>query len=73
MLAQVALVFCHLGHRRKAAPSLAEQAIALHPNSALAQAVAGWVRLYSGEAETAVPHFTKALQLADSNVSAQPG
>jgi TolB-like protein/CheY-like chemotaxis protein/DNA-binding SARP family transcriptional activator len=63
VLAQVALVFCYLAHRRHAAPSLAEQAVALHPNSALAHAVAGWVQLYVGHGDAAIPHFATALKL----------
>jgi TolB-like protein/DNA-binding SARP family transcriptional activator len=70
VLAQVALVFCHLSYRRQAAPSLAEQAVALHPNSPLAQAVIGWVRIYTGDIEAAVPHFAKALQLDPLDPSA---
>jgi TolB-like protein/Tfp pilus assembly protein PilF len=63
VLAQAALVFAYFAHRRQAALAFAERAVELHPNSALARSVAGWVQLYDGRAEAAIPHFAEALRL----------
>jgi adenylate cyclase len=63
VLAQVSLVFSYLAHRRLTAIALAEKAVALHPNSALARAVAGWAQLYAVKPEEAIVHFTEAVRL----------
>jgi tetratricopeptide (TPR) repeat protein len=63
VLAQVSLVFVLLGHRVRAALDLTEQAVALHPNSGLARAAAGWAQLHAGGTEAAVGHFAAALRI----------
>ncbi|MBX3499623.1 MAG: winged helix-turn-helix domain-containing protein [Alphaproteobacteria bacterium] len=63
VLAQVGIVFAYLEHRRTTALELVERAVALHPNSALTRAAAGWVQLYSDRPERALDHFDEAIRL----------
>jgi len=63
VLAQVGITFAYLEHRRMTALELVERAVALHPNSALTRAAAGWVQLYSDRAERAMEHFGEAIRL----------
>jgi TolB-like protein/Tfp pilus assembly protein PilF len=63
VLAQASMVFAWLGHRLQAAIGFSEQAVALHPNSALARAVAGWVRIYAAQPEPAKAQFEEAVRL----------
>jgi adenylate cyclase len=63
VLSQVGVVFAYLVHRRSTALELVERAVALHPNSALTRASAGWVQLYEDQAERAIEHFDQAVHL----------
>lgn len=63
VLAQVGITFAYLEYRRTTALELAERAVALHPNSALTRAAAGWVHLYSDQAAPAIEHFSEAVRL----------
>ncbi|MBV9834480.1 MAG: winged helix-turn-helix domain-containing protein [Alphaproteobacteria bacterium] len=63
VLSQVGVVFAYLVHRRTTALELVERAVALHPNSALTRASAGWVQLYEDQAERAIEHFGEAVRL----------
>lgn len=63
VLAQVATVFVYLAHRVEAALLLVKRAVALHPNSAMTRASAGWAHIYTDDPETAIPHLEEALRL----------
>ncbi|MFL5286458.1 MAG: hypothetical protein ACJ8AW_37145 [Rhodopila sp.] len=63
VLAQVSFVFAYLAYRMHVAATLADRAVALHPNSALARAAAGWVSLYNRQPEAAIEHFDCAIKV----------
>jgi TolB-like protein len=63
VLAQVATVFVYLAHRVEAALLLVKRAVALHPNSAMTRASAGWAHVYTDDPEAALPHLEEALRL----------
>jgi adenylate cyclase len=46
------------------AAAVLEKALALDPNSAFAWARSGWLRIFRGDAETAIQHFNRALRLS---------
>jgi adenylate cyclase len=55
------------------ATSYSERAQTLNPNLALAWAVSGWVKLWLGDHETGIEHFSRAIRLSPLDVHAQFG
>ena len=50
--------------------SLAEQAVAINPNSAFAWGQSGWGLVYAGRSEKALMHFERALRLSPRDTRA---
>ncbi len=57
-------VLSYLGREYDGAEVLLERALTLNPNSSLAHAVGGWIRLYASETEGAVARFEQSLRLS---------
>jgi adenylate cyclase len=64
VLAWSAQVLAYLGREYETAASLVDRALLLNPNSSLAQALSGWIRLFLSDAEGAIARFQEALRLS---------
>ncbi|WP_170303811.1 tetratricopeptide repeat protein [Reyranella soli] len=64
VLARVAFVQARLVRDLGIAASYSERAHSLNPNLPLAWAVSGWVKVWLGEAETGIEHFSRAIRLS---------
>ncbi|HYM01937.1 MAG TPA: adenylate/guanylate cyclase domain-containing protein [Stellaceae bacterium] len=64
VLACCAHVLGYLGGEYETAASLVDRALLLNPNSSLAHALSGWIRLFSSDTEAAVEQFRQALRLS---------
>jgi TolB-like protein len=53
----------HVAGQLEAGAALIDRALALDPNLAAAWHLGGWVRIYLGEAETAIEHMARAMRL----------
>jgi len=63
VLAWSGQVLSYLGREYDAAGLILDRALRLNPNSSLAYAVSGWIRLYASETDTAVECFEQSLRL----------
>jgi len=63
-LARSAHVLTYLGHEYDRGTSMAEQAVALNPNLAIAWYGRGWVALMCGEAERSIESFERMIRLS---------
>src|SRR5665213_3979311 len=63
-LARSAHMLTYLGHEYDRGASMAEQAVALNPNLAIAWYSRGWVSLMCGEAERSIESFDRMIRLS---------
>jgi adenylate cyclase len=63
-LARSGHVLTYLGHEYDRGASMAEQAVALNPNLAIAWYSRGWVALMCGEGERAIESFDRMIRLS---------
>jgi tetratricopeptide (TPR) repeat protein len=64
VLARAAFVHARLVRDLGIAASYSERAQTLNPNLAIAWAVSGWVKLWLGEPEIGIEHFSRAIRLS---------
>ena len=73
ILARAAFVYARLVRDLGMAASYSERAQTLNPNLALAWAVSGWAKVWLGEPEIAIEHFSRAVRLTPLAADAHLG